>query len=154
MRLAEIMETKVETIPPDVSAEFAWQRMRTRRIHHLVVLDAGRIVGVFSDLDAGGEHGQAIRQDRSVADLMTPQVVSVLPTTTIREAANRLRGRGIGCLPILEKGRLVGIVTVSDLLMLLGRGAERPVPHTKRWTLKSRGARGQGMSSRKGLPTR
>jgi acetoin utilization protein AcuB len=52
---------------------------------------------------------------------MTAPVATAAPDTTVREAANLLRGRHIGCLPIVEDGRLVGIVTVADLLDLLAR---------------------------------
>jgi CBS domain-containing protein len=72
---------------------------------------------------------------------MTSQIVFAKPTTTLRQAANQLRGRSIGCLPILDNGKLVGIVTVSDLLELVGRGIERVVPRSKRWTLRHRGPR-------------
>jgi acetoin utilization protein AcuB len=154
MRLTEIMRKAVETVSPSIPAGDAWQLMQLRRIHHLVVMNEHRVVGIFSDRDAGGMRGEGVRKDRAVADLMTPQVVTALPTTTIREAANLMRGRSIGCLPVVENGCLVGIVTLSDLLTLIGRGAERPAPRTKRWTLKSRGARGQGMFSHKGLPAR
>ena len=57
-----------------------------------------------------------------VEDVMFRHVVSGTPDSTIREAANLLRGRTVGALPILEGERLVGIVTISDSLDLLGRG--------------------------------
>jgi CBS domain-containing protein len=152
MRLADIMNTSVETVSATTPAEDAWQRMRLRRIHHLVVIDGRDVVGLLSDRDAGGVSGQAIRQNRRVEDLMARHAVTAKPTATIREAANLMRGRSIGSLPVVDKGRLVGIVTASDLLVLLGRGSERPVTHNKRWTLKSRGQRGQGVSFRRNLP--
>jgi CBS domain-containing protein len=77
---------------------------------------------------------------------MTNDVVSVLPTTTVRQAANLMRGRSIGSLIVGSQRHAVGIVTISDLLALLGRGdsitvvpkARRPlkhrVPHRKRHT--------------------
>jgi hypothetical protein len=49
-----------------------------------------------------------------------------------------MRGRSIGCLVVTNRGRVVGIVTVADLLELLGRGVERPTPTAKRWTLRHR----------------
>ena len=55
---------------------------------------------------------------------MSEQVVTALPTTSVRQAANLLRARTIGCLPILDDGKLVGIVTLTDLLEMLGRGAQ------------------------------
>ncbi len=141
MRLETVMNRNVETVSPREPAEDAWRRMRGSRIRHLVVVDGGRVAGVVSDRDLGGSHGAAVRGQRTVAELMTPQLVSAKPTTTVRQAANLLRGHVVGCLPVFDGGKLAGIVTVSDLLDLIGRGAERPVPKSKRWTLKHRGPR-------------
>lgn len=123
-------------------AEDAYHRMRAHRIHHLVVLDGRNVVGVVSDRDLGGVRGARIRAGRTVGELMASPVVTAETTMTVREAANKLRGRGIGCLPVMERGRLVGIVTVSDLLELIGRGVERPVPKARRWILDHRRSRG------------
>jgi acetoin utilization protein AcuB len=91
-----------------------------------------------SSRDLGGERGAAMRKGTNVSDLMTPQAVTAKPVTTIRQAANLMRGRTIGCLPVLEDGKLKGIVTVTDLLELLGRGLERPVARTERAMLSRR----------------
>jgi CBS domain-containing protein len=69
---------------------------------------------------------------------MTRRVVTVPPATTLRKAANLMRGRSIGCLVVADRDRIVGIVTVADLLDLIGRGVERPVASARRWTLKHR----------------
>jgi CBS domain-containing protein len=69
---------------------------------------------------------------------MTRHVVTVEPSTTVKRAANLMRGRSIGCVVVANRGRVVGIVTVADLLELLGRGSTRPMAATKRWTLKHR----------------
>jgi CBS domain-containing protein len=66
---------------------------------------------------------------------------------TIRQAANLLRGRTIGCLPVLEDGKLVGILTTTDLLELIGRASERPVSKGKRWVMKGRGARRKAVTA-------
>jgi hypothetical protein len=52
-------------------------------------------------------------------------------------------------LPVLEDGKPVGIVTTTDLLELLGRGSERPIEHSTRWTLRDRGPRRTGSTSRR-----
>jgi CBS domain-containing protein len=132
------MSTDVQTIPVAETAEVAWNLMRAKRIHHLVVTEGSKPVGVLSDRDAGGARGVAVRRNRTVAELMTDRVVTVLPTTPVKKAASLMRGRGIGCLIVTSGRRVVGIVTVSDLLELLGRGADRGVVQTKRWTLKHR----------------
>jgi len=127
MRLSDIMTHPVETIDKNEFAEHAWNRMRRQRIHHLVVTDpVDGIIGVLSDRDLAGPNGALLRGDWIVADAMTPHPMCVPPNMTVRQAANLLRGRSIGCLPIVENGKLIGIVTVSDLLEVVGRGSVRP----------------------------
>jgi CBS domain-containing protein len=135
------MERRVETVGPELPAEDAWNIMRLQSIRHLVVVKGAQVVGVLSDRDLGSLRGRPVRQGHTVQDLMTADVVIASPRTSVREAANLMRGRTIGCLPVLERGRLAGIVTVSDLLELIGRGSERPVAKTKRWTLRHRAMR-------------
>jgi CBS domain-containing protein len=115
--------------------------MLTGRVHRLVVTRGGEVVGIPSDRDMGGADDPGYRQGQSVADAMTQSVVTAKKDTTLREAVNLTRGRTIGSLPALEDGKLVGIVTTTDLLTLIGKGAERPATKSKRWVLKGRGAR-------------
>jgi CBS domain-containing protein/ribosome-associated translation inhibitor RaiA len=126
MRLQEIMNTRVATIGPDETAANAWSRMQNRRIRHLVVTEEEHMVGVISERDLGGRNGAGIRRHRAVRDLMTPRAASAVPGTTLRQAANLMRGRLIGSLPVVEDGRVVGIVTATDVLEELGRGFVRP----------------------------
>lgn len=137
MRLQEIMKRKVVTLPAEASEDQALELMRRGRIHHVVIVHGDAVVGVVSarDLDAN-----RFRIERTLGDVMAPAVTAT-GRTTVREAANLMRGRTIGCLPVVEDGKLVGIVTVSDLLTLIGKGSERPVNQTKRWIMKGRGPR-------------
>lgn len=120
MRLGEIMTAKVTTIGPEAAASRAWSRMRNRRIRHLVVVDGGSVVGVLSERDLGGEGGAERRRGRTVRELMSAQIVSATPATTLRRAASLMRAGPIGSLPVLDDGRLVGIVTATDVLDELG----------------------------------
>lgn len=135
MRVEEAMTRRAETVSANESAKAALQRMRSKRIHHLVVMRGKQLAGVVSARDVG------IPNDRTVGDVMTAHAVSATPGMTLRRAANLLRGRSIGCLPVIEDGNLVGILTITDVLELVGRGAERPAPKGKRWILKGRGPR-------------
>ena len=139
MRVAEIMSTRVRTIGPADSAELAWDRMQMHRIHHLVVVRDSEILGILTDRDLGSAHGREVREGRSVRDLMTASVITTPSNGTVRQAANLLRGHRAGSLPVVDNGKLVGIVTVWDFLDLIGRGAERPVARRERWMLKDRG---------------
>ena len=140
------MHTKVETISLRESAAAAFERMRRARIRHLVVQDGKRIVGVLSDRDVAGVGSP--RQVETVEDVMTSPALSCSPDLTLRKAANLLRGRTMGCLPVVEDGKIVGIVTTTDLLELVGAGVERPVPKTRRWILKDRGPRRKPFAGR------
>jgi len=125
MRVAEVMTTDVKTIAPRVRAADAWEVMRRAGIHHLVVTEDAKVVGVLSARDAG-RRGARLRAESRVQDLMTTGVVTVAPTDTVRRVANVMRGRAIGCVPVVAGQRLKGIVTVSDLLTLVGGGIDRP----------------------------
>ena len=138
MRVQDLMTDRVVTVPPTAAADDAWNLMRAQGVRHLVVSENNRVVGVLSDRDAGGSGGPAARKNRTVAELMTKQVVTVPPAATVRKAANLMRGRSIGCLVVTRGDRIAGIVTVTDLLELIGRGIERPVASAPRRTLNHR----------------
>jgi acetoin utilization protein AcuB len=112
--------------------------MARTKIHHLMVKDGSTLVGVVSDRDLGGRRAGSIRHGLVIADVMTRGVVAVDRTATIRRIANVMRGRSIGCVAVTSGGRVVGIITVSDVLALLGRGAARPVSAAERGALRHR----------------
>ena len=123
MRVQDIMSTGVKTIVRSASADEAWTTMKDARVHHLVVVDdRGKVTGVVSERDLGGSRGGAVRKQACVGDLMTEQPLTAAADLTVRDAANLLRGRSIGCLPVVERGKPVGIITVTDMLELVGRG--------------------------------
>ncbi len=117
MRIDELMNTQVATAARGDFAGVAANRMRIENVHHLVVMDGRKVAGVVSSHDLDNA-----RPDATLSELMTPNPVSATPSLHLDKAANLLRGRGIGCLPVLDDDKLVGIVTTSDLLELIGRG--------------------------------
>ena len=141
MRVNDVMSKAVETVESKTPADSAWERMAQKNIHHLVVMAQGRVTGVLSERDLGGRNGATVRKGKTAGELMSAQAVTAKPTQTIRQAANLMRGRGIGCLPVVEDGKLKGIVTVSDLLELIGHGLERPPVRTERAMLSRRHGR-------------
>lgn len=126
-RVADIMTKSVRAIGTHATLPDARALMRETGIHHLVVMKLGHVVGVLSSRDC--ERARASRLVASdeawtVEEMMTAHVVVVAPETPVREAAKKLRGYAIGCLPVIDGKDLVGIVTISDLLDLLA--TERP----------------------------
>jgi acetoin utilization protein AcuB len=147
MRLQDIMSRDIKTVSSSTTVAQARIAMRLNGVHHLIVRDGKTIVGIVSQRDFGTRPSGT--EARAVADVMTANVVTAAPETTIRQAANLFRGRSIGCLPVVEGTEPVGIVTTTDLLDLIGRGAERPAASSTRWTLSKRGPRRTGPSSRR-----
>jgi CBS domain-containing protein len=129
MRLKDIMTTTVETVRPGETLERAEARMRLGRLHHLVVIDHGLIVGMLTDAALQVRLAEGVPR---VADAMSRHVATGTPEMTVRQAANLMRGRAEGALPVLAGQRLVGIVTVTDLVDLLGRGVDRPAAKQRR----------------------
>lgn len=118
MRVFELMTKRVETISTSATVGEAAEHMRRKRIRHVVVMDGSKVVGVVSDRDVSTP--ALLREP--VTEVMGEPAIAVGPGDTIRAAANRMRRNRVSSLPVVERGRLVGILTVTDLLELLGRG--------------------------------
>jgi CBS domain-containing protein len=86
------------------------------------VVDEGRVVGVLSELDcmkllaANSFHQEAAAMSVTVADLMTPNVISIGPDTDLFAIAHTFIKTGVRRLPVLDGDRLVGLVSRPDLL--------------------------------------
>ena len=122
MRIREIMSRDVRTIAPDRPLSEAAELMRIRGIRHLVVVEGSVVVGVISNRDLAAITRRELEQVR-VRDVMLRHVVTVTPQATVAQAANKMRNSRIGSLPVMEEGHLVGIVTTTDVLELVGRNA-------------------------------
>ena len=129
------MAREVVTLAPETTAATALRLSRERGVRHLPVMKSGEIVGMVSDRDlrsatpALGDPARAAALDKIVVgDVMVREVATALPDDPIETAANRMRELGIGSLPVVAGGRLVGIVTSSDVMQALVRlvGAHEP----------------------------
>lgn len=130
MRVDRRMRARVITIQHDESLDCAQTLMALHGIRHLPVLDGQRIVGVLSDRDVLGVMVQqrrgacGSRAGKSyflppgvrVDEAMSADPVIVAPDTDIEEAARLLISRKIGCLPVIDRDRVVGIITETDIL--------------------------------------
>jgi acetoin utilization protein AcuB len=123
LQVKDSMAREVTTLSPGDTAADALALCRERRIRHLPVLEDGRLVGIVSDRDLrsatpafGDPARSAALSEVRVGDVMAREVVTADPDDPIDEAANTMRERRINCLPVLEGGELVGIVTSSDVM--------------------------------------
>ena len=65
------MTRSVRAIAPGTDADVAWRQMKDAHIHHLAVMDGGRLLGVLSERDLGGPRGAAARRGHTAGDLMS-----------------------------------------------------------------------------------
>jgi predicted transcriptional regulator len=82
----------------------------------------------------------AANTDAPVGEIAT-EVPILSAEAEVKDAANLMRSRKVGCIPVLDDGIIAGIVTVEKLLELIGRGAVHPLPDRRRRILKDRGPR-------------
>jgi CBS domain-containing protein len=116
MRLNAIMNTAVEVIGPHASVGTAERRLREKGIHHLVVVDHDIIVGLLTQDILENRKGEGAKK---VEDAMLRNITLAAPEMTVREAAALMTpGHAQTAVPVVRNQRLVGIVTVSDLLRL------------------------------------
>jgi acetoin utilization protein AcuB len=130
MTIAKIMTPAPVMVEPNAPLREVRRLMAKHRIRHIPVVSGDGLVGIVTDrdiqealpspADPAGATEFAAAMDRIAAwEVMTEQVITVTPQTPLAEAAQLLAKRKIGCLPVMERGRLVGIVTGTDMLQAL-----------------------------------
>jgi CBS domain-containing membrane protein len=137
LRVRDIMTKKVKTVGRNDSLATADEIMRLGRIRHIVVLDEdGSLAGVLSqrDLFLGGlmkalgygTHAKAKALDMLVVkEAMVSDVATATPDMLLSKAASTMLARKIGSLPVLEGGKVVGIVTESDFVAQFAQESAR-----------------------------
>jgi acetoin utilization protein AcuB len=112
--VASWMSSPVHTVVPETLAADAVTLLRRHAIRHLPVLENDHVIGVVTDRDLRGTAG-----DTPIRAIMSQPVTVVSPRTGIDRAARLLFDRRIGCLPVVEDGRLIGILTQTDAVAAL-----------------------------------
>jgi acetoin utilization protein AcuB len=120
------MTPDVFTVSPDTTIAEALSITRAQRVRHLPVLEDGRLVGLVTDRDlrlamppiwaADHEELTSALNHRRIRDVMTTEIVTVPSDTPVEDAAKLLYTHRIGCVPIVDDGKLAGILTETDLL--------------------------------------
>lgn len=129
MRVRDIMSTPVEFLEVGDSLDLARHLMQAGRIRHIPVVDGEqRLIGLVTHrklIGAWVGHGDPMRErpaeiarEIPVDMLMETDVLTTTPDAPAATAARLIETRKIGCLPVLDKGKLVGIVTEADFVRL------------------------------------
>ena len=141
MKIKDVMTKDPLTIDPDAPLGTAMEVMRAKAVRHLpVVDDTGTLVGIITDRDlrhaafspALAEHlslwaERRLRtlahalEDLRVKDAMSWGVATAHPEASVAHAALVMYERRVGSLPVVQDGKLVGIVTERDLLKALAK---------------------------------
>jgi CBS domain-containing protein len=119
--LQAILEAKPKalwTVSPADSALTALQIMADKHIGFLVVLERDKLVGVVSERDCARRVVLAKKSPEAttVADIMVRNVITVDPAHTFADCLRLMHQHGIRHLPVIEKGKVVGIISIRDLL--------------------------------------
>ncbi len=128
--VGQIMSTPVITVGPDDSMLKVQDIFRKNNIHHIPVVDKGKVVGIISQSDylrllhgftlfrteKSTEYNDAIMRSLLVNEVMTKQVATLNPEDSLEMAAGFFRENLFHALPVVSKGRLVGIITTFDLI--------------------------------------
>ena len=136
-RVRDIMETKLVTISASERLSMVEDIMRLGRVRHMPVVQGGDLVGVVSERDLLraslselSEHRDAERRMFlhviEISRVMSSPPVVIGPDATIREAALLMADRKIGCLPVLDGGRMIGMVTETDVLRWVASAPAAP----------------------------
>jgi CBS domain-containing protein len=125
-RVAQYMKTDIPTVQADDPVELVVDLMRWKRIRHVPVEDTrGQIVGLvthgavmryLAERAKGGGVGTRDPDGASVAAIMKTNVITVRPDTTTLDAAALVRQHSVGCLPVVQDGHIVGMVTQEDFM--------------------------------------
>ena len=119
-----IMSTNLITVPPSATLAEARTLMHENRIHHIPVVEGEQLVGLISLTNVLAATDSFLRDDNSrihaneigIGDAMVSDVATVDVNASLRHAALFMEKHKIGCLPVLDDGALVGIITDTDFV--------------------------------------
>ena len=137
MKVSQYMSRSVVTIAPQAEFHWAFDLMRSRRIHHLPVVEDDRVVGIVAERDlllAAANFGSA---EVPVREIMHSPAICVSENAQLKQAARLLVVEHIGSLPVLNARKaLVGIITETDIFKVTA-GMLRARPAAKKAAKKT-----------------
>ncbi len=114
MLVIERMTAQPVVVTGDMTVKDALDTIQDRQVHHLPVVDStDNLIGIVAEKDL-----LRARNDDLLRDIMTRDVVTVTEYTALEEAARIMADRKISSLPVMRSGKLVGIVTETDLFQV------------------------------------
>lgn len=133
MPIADVMPLRLVNVRPEESVQVAISRMLEEGIGSVAVVEEGRLVGIFTERDVLRLAGEgAAFPDVNVGDVMTRGVVTIGPEDDVLAVARLMNERRIRHVPVVEDGRIFGVVGIRDVVrVLLERAYERRDPEAR-----------------------
>lgn len=126
MRISAIMTKAAVTDRPGDSLEAAARKMWDQQTGSLLVIEGEDLLGIVTERDVLKAVAIGTPLDTPISELMSKELITVEPGTSLREAARIMTDKWIRHLPVLEAGRLVGIVSQRDLSGVLAGALNEP----------------------------
>jgi len=126
VRISAIMTRAALTDRPDDDLAAAARKMWEQQTGSLLVLEGEELVGIITERDVLRAVATGTPLDTPVSELMSRDLITVEPGTSLREAARIMTEKWIRHLPVLEAGRLVGVVSQRDLAGVLAGALNEP----------------------------
>ncbi len=114
MHISFLMTLNPVTVPPEASLATVKSLMDGGKFRRVLVVEKGQLVGIVTERDLREHSGYL--ESTKVTAAMRSNLVTITPRQTAEDAARLMLEHKIGGLPVLEGGKLVGILTTSDLL--------------------------------------
>ena len=141
MNDSQLMTKKLITVRPLDSVEGAIKLLRRRGVRHLLVMNRTRLVGIISDRDIKRALDPTKTKKRLMAigglyfllepilveEIMTPDPITIGPGASAQDAARMMVAYRFGALPVIDRGKVVGVITETDLLRHFASSEEKPL---------------------------
>jgi CBS domain-containing protein len=123
----DLMTQNPTTLDRNETLDLAESIMNLGRVRHMPVVEDGKVIGIISQRDLfrsalitalgfGRKTTSALIKTIKIKEVMTSKVITISQDASIKEAARQMIDKKIGCLPVVEGDRLVGILTETDML--------------------------------------
>ncbi|MGZ8520844.1 MAG: CBS domain-containing protein [Candidatus Binatia bacterium] len=123
----EIMMGSPVTLKPEDTLDLANDVIALGRIRHIPIVDGSRLVGIVTERDLIGaaaaqifglkpKSKSALLKSVLIKEVMKKRVITAAPDTPIKDIAQLMANKKIGCVPVVSDGMVVGLVTTTDIL--------------------------------------
>ena len=136
MKVADILQAKgniIYSVTGSTTVYEAIKVMGEKNIGALLVLEGGKLGGILSERDYARKvvlKGKASRET-SVSDIMTAEVITVMPSDTIETCMELMTQKHIRHLPIVESGNVLGMISIGDVVNAIIRMQKETIEHLK-----------------------